>query len=89
LTIGIDAEERLVRTPLHQLPPAEPGEIDEILQENVPGLWPEAGRVVHENCFGNIRTALLLAARLVESGEQNVTALLRENDFRHLIGSSP
>lgn len=87
LTIGIDAEERLVRTPLHQLPPAEPGEIDAILQENVPGLWPEAGRVVHENCFGNIRTALLLAARLVESGEQNVTALLQENDFRHLIAT--
>ena len=85
LTIGIDAEERLVRTPLHQLPPAEPGEIDAILQENVPGLWPEAGRVVHENCFGNIRTALLLAARLVESGERNVTALLQENDFRRLI----
>ena len=85
LTIGIDAEERLVRTPLHQLPPAEPDEIDGILQENVPGLWPEAGRVVHENCFGNIRTALLLAARLVESGEQNVTALLQENDFRRLI----
>lgn len=41
LTIGIDAEERLVRTPLHQLPAAEPGEIDAILQENVPGLWPE------------------------------------------------
>jgi hypothetical protein len=87
LTIGIDAEERLVRTPLHQLPPAENGEIDAILQENVPGLWPEAGRVVHENCFGNIRTALLLAARLVESGEQNVTALLQENDFRHLIAT--
>ena len=87
LTIGIDAEERLVRTPLHQLTPAEHGEIDAILQENVPGLWPEASRVVHENCFGNIRTALLLATRLVESGEQNVTALLQENDVRHLIAT--
>lgn len=85
LTIGIDAEERLVRTPLHQLPPADPEEIDAILRENVPGLWPEARRVVHENCFGNIRTALLLATRLVDSGEQNVTALLQENDFRDLI----
>lgn len=87
LTIGTDADERLVRTPLHQLPPAEPDEIDAILQENVPGLWPEASRVVRENSFGNIRTGLLLAARLVESGEQNVAALLRENDFRQLIAT--
>ncbi len=85
LTIGTDAEERLIRTPLHQLPPAASDEIDAILRENVPGLWAEAGRVVHENCFGNVRTALLLGARLVESGEQSVTALLRQNDFRQLI----
>jgi hypothetical protein len=85
LTIGVDAEERLTKTPLHQLPPAEPREIDSILQENVPGLWSEATRVVQENSFGNVRTALLLAARLVETGQQNVTELLQENDFRNLI----
>jgi hypothetical protein len=85
LTIGIDSEDRLVRTPLHQLPPARPEEIEAILRENVPGLWQEAARVVHENSFGNVRTALLMAARLVDSGEQNVTELLRQNDFRQLI----
>lgn len=85
ITIGSDSEERLVRTPLHQLPPALTEEIDAILLENVTGIWPEAARVVRENCFGNVRTALLLATRLVAEGEQNVTELLRENDFKHLI----
>jgi hypothetical protein len=85
LTIGIEAEERLLRIPLHQLPPATAEEIEAILRENVPALWQEAVRVVHENCFGNVRTALLMATRLVETGEQNVTGLLRQNDFRQLI----
>jgi hypothetical protein len=85
LTIGIETEERLLRTPLHELSPATDEEIDAILRENVPALWQEAARVVHENCFGNVRTALLLGTRLVETDEQNVTELLRHNDFRQLI----
>ncbi len=51
----------------------------------MPGLWSEASRVVNENSFGNVRTALLLAARLVETGKHDVTALLQENDFGNLI----
>ncbi len=85
ITIGDDSRERLIQTPFNDLPPASTDEVEAILVENAIGIWPEAIRVVTSNCFGNVRTALLLAERLVSSGEVAVASLLQQDDFRAII----
>ena len=85
ITIGDDARERLIQTPFNDLPPASGDEVRAILIETSLGIWPEAILVVTANCFGNVRTALLLANRLVESGELAVAALLQQDDFGALV----
>lgn len=85
VTVGPPGGDPVVRDPVHQIAPATDDELEEVLRENVSGLWPEARRVVKTSCFGNVRTALLLGRRLVDSGETAVAALLREGDIRDLV----
>jgi hypothetical protein len=59
--------------------------IDDVLTKNHPTLWPEARRVVVENCSGNVGWALYLAQAVLNSPRASVRDLIDAAGLREFI----
>ena len=59
--------------------------IDKVLSENFPSLWPEARRLVTDNCAGNVGWALFLAEAILNDPKTNVADLIDAAGLRDFI----
>lgn len=59
--------------------------IEKVLKENFLALWPEARRLVIENCAGNVGWALYLAEAILNTSTTNVADLIDAAGLRDFI----
>ncbi|WP_286932958.1 hypothetical protein [Microbacterium sp.] len=80
-----EPSQRAARAATLQITAFEDAPLTELLQKNVPTLWPEATRVIVEVSAGNIDYALKCAKALVAQRPGTARQLIDPNDIRQFI----
>jgi hypothetical protein len=84
ITIG-GLQEHQLRSPIVEVGALEDDGLQGFLGTNYPGLWPEARRFIVEISTGNVRTAQILADRILRAGAAHAAELIQAADLAELV----